>query len=593
MKEELSTSLNDSSMSQMNGDNGVVVRSGVIDGKETLLEEIGSLYLNERTSDIKLRVEGQVLPAHKCIIANRSQYFFKQIYGNFDDFNNRSNGNDFEMLSKSVSTLEMSDTTAAALKQVLKYLYCGELLVDDLDLGLVIDVLTLSHRCKLFQIVSGISEYLKDIVTIDNVWVIYSASMLFEETSNLAEFCLRFMDQKAVKLLQHESTYKQTLENFKRLITRRTFEAPEVEKFKAVYKWINTNPDQESKDLVSSISLTKLGHEELLLVVRPTHLVSDTQILDAIQPKRKRVSMDTSTNTEAIRMEAIEFTPKFTIKTMKHEMENVGYYYLVEFPEPYDINHIKLRLSELITGKGEYSYFIEGSIDNEKWFKIVDYSKYICRSWQDLYFKSTSVKFLKIVGTRTDGKIADIIIDSFDCNYTHNPLKEENGFVIPKEDIANLDCGTRIRYPINRHDLYLLHSTQRYAYFIPVRNFGEDLKKNAFNIQFAQPFLLDSMEFKIYNKDNNDSYKYYVEVSNDEKSWDRIVDKTNSPGRGLQLLKFERRPVSFVSISIIFNVYSIILSIISLITGSHCGHSRSRSGLFQILGLFCIQMSLY
>jgi BTB/POZ domain-containing protein 9 len=247
----------------------------------------------------------------------------------------------------------------------------------------------------------------------------------------------------------------------------------------------------------------------------------------------------------------------------------------------------------LITGKGEYSYFIEGSIDNEKWSKIVDYSKYICRSWQDLYFKSTSVKFLKITGTRTDGKIADIIIDSFDCNYTHNPLKEENGFVIPKEDIANLDCGTRIRYPINRHDLYLLHSTQRYAYFIPVRNFGEDLKKNAFNIQFAQPYLLDSMEFKIYNKDNNDSYKYYVEVSNDEKSWDRIVDKTNSPGRGLQLLKFEKRPVSFVSISvIIFNFYS-ILSIISLITGSHCGHSRSRSGLFKILGLFCIQMSLY
>ena len=105
-----------------------------------------------------------------------------------------------------------------------------------------------------------------------------------------------------------------------------------------------------------------------------------------------------------------------------------------------------------------------------------------------------------------------------------------------------------IRYPINRHDLYLLHSTQRYAYFIPVRNFGDDLRKNAFNIQLAQPYLLDSMEFKVYHKDDKDSYKFYVEVSNDEKTWDRVVDKTGNPDKGMQVLKFDKRPVVFIRI---------------------------------------------
>ena len=93
-----------------------------------------------------------------------------------------------------------------------------------------------------------------------------------------------------------------------------------------------------------------------------------------------------------------------------------------------------------------------------------------------------------------------------------------------------------------------MHSTQRYAYFIPVRNFGDDLKKNAFNIQLAQPYVLESMEFKIYHKDDKDSYRFYVEVSADEKSWERIVDKTDTPGKGLQILKFPKTPVSFIRI---------------------------------------------
>ena len=443
-KEELNKSSLNNEMNGSNGDNGIVSKRGLIDGKTDLLKQIGSLYLNENTSDIRLKVEGQTFPVHKCIVATRSRYFFRQIYGKSDG--DEPDGDHLLcLLSKSGSTLEMFETTAEALKQILKYLYFGELNVDNMTLDLIIDVLKLSHRCKLLEIIHGIANHLKEVVTIENVWSIYSASNLFSETNSLADFCLRFMDRSAVKLLTHDSTFAQTVQNFKLLITRKTFDAPEVDKFKAIYKWINTNPEMDSKDLVKCISLTRLGQEELLQVVRPTHLISDSQILDAITPKRKRVSMETSTNTETVKMEAIEFTPKFTIKTVKHEADAVGYYYAIEMTEPYDINHIKLRLSELLTGKGEYSYYIEGSIDNEKWSKLVDYSKYVCRSWQSVFFDTVSVKYIKVIGTKSDGKIADIIIDSFYCSYSHSPLKQENGFTLPAEDIANFDLGTRIR----------------------------------------------------------------------------------------------------------------------------------------------------
>lgn len=33
-----------------------------------------------------------------------------------------------------------------------------------------------------------------------------------------------------------------------------------------------------------------------------------------------------------------------------------------------------------------YSYYIEVSMDELDWIRVIDHSKYLCRSWQNLYF---------------------------------------------------------------------------------------------------------------------------------------------------------------------------------------------------------------
>lgn len=33
-----------------------------------------------------------------------------------------------------------------------------------------------------------------------------------------------------------------------------------------------------------------------------------------------------------------------------------------------------------------YSYFIEVSMDELDWIRVIDHSQYLCRSWQKLYF---------------------------------------------------------------------------------------------------------------------------------------------------------------------------------------------------------------
>jgi BTB/POZ domain-containing protein 9 len=41
-----------------------------------------------------------------------------------------------------------------------------------------------------------------------------------------------------------------------------------------------------------------------------------------------------------------------------------------------------------------YSYYIEVSVDNITWTRIIDYRNYLCRSWQKLYFPPIVATFV-------------------------------------------------------------------------------------------------------------------------------------------------------------------------------------------------------
>ena len=508
-----------------------VKSSKAVNHKNILLDDIGDTFLSEEFCDFTLISEEQSFPAHKYLLAARSNYF-KKIISSKDE------------LDVPVSNVSM--------KAILKYIYQADLLLSDYDLDTILELIKLAKLFELYPLVTALSNCIVGSITLKNIWFIYNTAEN-ESIESLYNNCLTFMDNHAIQILNEESTLSQPIDNLKMILDRPTFFCPEVEKFKAIYNWINRNPTADQKGILKLISLERFGQEELLETVRPTKLINDTEILDAIDTKKRkraRYSMDSSTNTDEHKFDpsAFAFTPKCNIKTVKHETETGCFYYLAEFPEPFDINYIKIRLSELINNKGEFSYYVEVSLDNNDWTKVIDYSNIVCRSWQNLYFDLVSVKYIRVIGTKLDGTINDIIIDFFEAKRLINNVPEyENGFVIPNEDIANLNVGTRIKYPANRHDLFLFSSTQAFACFIPVRSFGNDYKKNAFTIQFAQPYMIDSMEFKIYFKDK-DIYKYTVEVSLDEQNWIIVDDKSEEGAKGLQRIKFERRPVTFVRI---------------------------------------------
>ena len=73
-----------------------------------------------------------------------------------------------------------------------------------------------------------------------------------------------------------------------------------------------------------------------------------------------------------------------------HYLEE-GQAIVVHLGRPSIINTIRMLLPDRDTRS--FSYYIEVSVDNADWIKIIDYSKYLCRSWQTLYFQPRVVRY--------------------------------------------------------------------------------------------------------------------------------------------------------------------------------------------------------
>ena len=80
--------------------------------EDLLLEDIGHLYHNEDFSDIVLSVGEECIPAHRMILASRSEYFRALLYGGLKETNEKE--------------IRLSnDTPQDAFRCILKYIYSG------------------------------------------------------------------------------------------------------------------------------------------------------------------------------------------------------------------------------------------------------------------------------------------------------------------------------------------------------------------------------------------------------------------------------------------------------------------------------------
>jgi len=516
-----------------------------------LSDQIGKLYVSDEYSDVVLLVEKTRIPAHKVILAARSEYFRALLFGG--------------MRESSQTEVELVDTSLPAFKHLLRYIYTGNMSLNSFREDLILDILGMAHLYGFQELETSISEYLKAVLSVRTVCLIYDTASLYQLAS-LSTAALVFMDRHAMEILNHESFFGMSEVAVKQIISRDSFCAAEVDIFRAVAAWYKANPSLDIQPILAEIRLSLFTINDLLKVVRPTELMPADVLLDAIQSRTE--SRDTELRYRGYKMpEENVAVPRHGAQVLVGEVKNAlldgdsknydmerGFSrhpideagdkgIVVKLGMPCIINRINMLLWD--RDQRAYSYCIEVSMDQADWVRVVDHSKYHCRSWQTLYFPQRVVQYIRVMGTHnTVNKVFHVV--TLEAMWSETTMSLYNGLVVPSENIATLDHSALVIEGVCRSRNALLNGdTSHYDWDSGYT--CHQLGSGAIMVQLGQPYALSTMRMLLWDCDDR-SYNYYIEVSVNQRDWEVVCDRTREPARSWQLISFPRRPVVFIRI---------------------------------------------
>ncbi|XP_007238565.3 BTB/POZ domain-containing protein 9 [Astyanax mexicanus] len=525
-----------------------------IDHLHLLSEQLGALVPGEEYSDVTFVVEEKRFPAHRVILAARCQYFRALLYGGMRE-------------SHPQAEVRLEETHAEAFSMLLRYLYTGRASLSDAREETLLDFLGLAHRYGLQPLESSTCDFLRTLLNTRNVCLIFDVASLYC-LRDLAEACCAYMDRHAVEVLETDGFLSLSKTALLTVVRRDSFAASEREIFQALCRWCRHNGDgTASQEVMSAVRLPLMSLSEMLNVVRPSGLLSPDDLLDAIQTRSESRDMDLNYRGMLI--------PEENIATMKHgavvvkgelksalldgdtqnydldhgfsrhpiEEEGRATGIQIRLGQPSIVNHIRMLLWD--KDSRSYSYYIEVSMDELDWVRVVDHSKFLCRSWQNLYFQARVCRFIRVVGTHnTVNKVFHLV--ALECMFTQRSFILESGLLVPSENVATVQACASVVEGVSRCRNALLNGdTNHYDWDSGYT--CHQLGSGAVVIQLAQPYMLNSMRLLLWDCDER-SYSYYVELSTNQQQWVRVVDRTRVACRSWQTLRFERQPASFIRI---------------------------------------------
>lgn len=515
--------------------------------------DIGNLFNNTDYCDLKLIVENVEFKVHKIILAARSEYFRALLFSGMKETND--------------DCIEIKEARPGAFKLLLQYIYTGKIVLKNEKEESLIDLLGLVHQYGFVELEKSVSAYLESILDIKNVCSIYDISSLYQLKS-LEETCARFIDKNSSVIIKQNSLFQLSCDSLASIIGRDSFCAPEIDIFNVVKDWHEHNNVKESKaQLIDNIRLPLMKLEELLNEVRCSNLINSDVILDAIKLKHESNDMSLkyrgvlypNENIATSRYQAIVVKGEFKSALLDGDVNNYdfdrGFTYhpiddtnqnsiIVKLGNPTIFNQIKLLLWD--KDIRSYSYFIEVSMNEEDWIRVVDYSEYLCRSWQNLYFKPVVARFIKITGVRnTVNRIFHLV--SMEVRFTLERYDLVNQLIVPHSNVATIMQSAVVLEGVSRTRNALINGDYK-NYDWDSGYTCHQLGSGSISIQLAQPYLINSMRILLWDCDNR-SYSYFVETSLDQANWTIVADKRNEACRSWQVLIFPARPVSFIRIT--------------------------------------------
>ncbi|XP_037935016.1 BTB/POZ domain-containing protein 9 [Teleopsis dalmanni] len=515
---------------------------------ERFSEQMSQLCMNDDYSDVTFIVENEKIPAHRVILAARTEYFRAMLYGGLSE--------------SSQSEIELK-IPLAAFKVLLKYIYSGHMPLSQMDEETILDILGLANQYGFTELEYAISDFLRRHLSLFNACAILDAARLYN-LDKLTEVVLQFMDRNAEEIIKCESFKSLSKEALQEMLVRDSFFVPEVNIFQAVSKWCEHNTNVNFESVVSLVRLPLMNLEQLLHVVRPTGILPAEKLLDAIDeqatskclPYRAALWPEENVATDKFHSRTIQGECRMALldgDSVSYDMEkgytrhciteNNEHNITVELGTICIINHVKMLLWD--RDNRAYSYYIEVSVNQNHWERVIDYSHYLCRSWQFLYFKERPVRYIRIVGTlNTLNKVFHLV--TLEAYYTAFIPKIVGDVVAPTANVATIEMSAIVIDGVSRARNALINGDYT-NYDWDSGYTCHQLGSGDILVRLGQPYHIGTMRLLLWDCDDR-FYSFYIETSVNQKDWEMVVDKRSELAKSWQNFSFRPRPVAFIKI---------------------------------------------
>ena len=119
-------------------------------------------------------------------------------------------------------------------------------------------------------------------------------------------------------------------------------------------------------------------------------------------------------------------------------------------------------------------------------------------------------------------------------------------FTVATENVASISASATVLEGVSRSRNALLNGSTR-DYDWDSGYTCHQLGSGSIVIQLAQPYIISSMRLLLWDCDDR-TYSYCVDVSCDQRKWNRVVDMSMEACRSWQDLNFTPQPVTFIKI---------------------------------------------
>ncbi|GMS80274.1 hypothetical protein PENTCL1PPCAC_2449, partial [Pristionchus entomophagus] len=523
---------------------------------EDLSDHYNNLFMSSELSDVTLVVEGKNLPGHKVILAARSKYFRCLFFGG--------------MREEKEDVIELKETPLEAFTDLLKYIYTGRLCLHGMTDNRILDILMLANRCDFQRLQKDIALFFSETLTTSNVCTVLHVSQLYS-LPNLIEDCFVFADKNATDILLSPAFLSLSASAIEELIIRDSFCADEIDIFNAICRWNEARPQESSESLsslVSRLRLPLISLNHLLDIVRPSGLIASDTILDAIKEQcgttssllthRGFLSPDVNVATSRLAEVIVGDSPSALFLNnetsaaqdgdriyTRHYIEDDTEGIVVKLSRSYIINKIVLGLwADRETRL--YSYYVEVSVDRKDWIRIIDHTKYLCRSKQTLLFPKRAVKYIRVVGTHNSlNRLFHLVY--LEALYTTEAFNVDPAtkLSMPSMNVASAERHAMVIEGVSRVRNALISGISHYDWDEGYT--CHQLGSGSITVQLPQPYLVSSIRLLLWDCDER-NYSYYIEVSVNQLEWKRVVDRENEDCRSWQCAEFPPEPVVFIRI---------------------------------------------